>query len=356
MAKKALHISKGVKEAPSVNPKLQAGKRSNRSVSDLAKEILAGNRTALAQGITLVESNAAADILNARSLLNELMPHTGKSFRIGITGVPGVGKSTFLEAYGNALLNSDQNAQIAVLAVDPSSEISKGSILGDKTRMMELGKHDRAFIRPSASGGNLGGVAKKTREVLLLCEAAGFNYIFIETVGVGQSETLVSKLVDCFLFLAMPGTGDELQGLKKGIMEMADIIAVNKSEAPNTAAGERSALSIRSALQLFTNKAYEWHPPVVLTSGLTGYGFSELESAFDRYRRHSVAKGWFEDKRKEQQAYWFENSVREGVFELLSKNVDWQKHYEKLSKDVAEGRLNPFEASASLVQSLQGKV
>ena len=356
MAKKALHISKGVKEAPSVNPKLQAGKRSSRSVIDLAEAILVGNRTALAQGITLVESNAAADMKDARSLLNELMPHTGKSFRVGITGVPGVGKSTFLEAYGTSLLNTDPNARIAVLAVDPSSEISKGSILGDKTRMMELGKHDRAFIRPSASGGSLGGVARKTREVLLLCEAAGFNYIFIETVGVGQSETLVSKLVDCFLFLAMPGTGDELQGLKKGIMEMADIIAVNKSEPPNTAAGERSALSIRSALQLFTNKAYDWHPPVVLTSGLTGSGFSELELVFDRYRRHGVAKGWFEGKRKEQQAYWFENSVREGIFELLSKNEGWQKHYEKLGKEVAEGRLNPFEASALLVQSLQGKV
>jgi LAO/AO transport system kinase len=222
--------------------------------------------------------------------------------------------------------------------------------------MMELGKHDRAFIRPSASGGNLGGVAKKTREVMLLCEAAGFNYIFIETVGVGQSETLVSKLVDCFLFLAMPGTGDELQGLKKGIMEMADIITVNKSEPPNTASGERSALSIRSALQLFSNKEFDWHPPVLLSSGLTGFGFDELEAALDRYQRHSQVKGWFEKKRKDQQAYWFENSVREGVLELLQKDMDWQKLYVKLSKAVAQGKLNPFEASAELIQTLKGKV
>lgn len=356
MAKKALHISKGVKDAPSVNPSLQTGKRTSRTSTELVKEIIKGNRTALAQGITMIESNTAADQNHARALLNELMPYTGNSFRIGVTGVPGVGKSTFLEAYGNTLLKSDEDAKVAVLAVDPSSEISKGSILGDKTRMMELGKHDRAFIRPSASGGNLGGVAKKTREVMLLCEAAGFNYIFIETVGVGQSETLVSKLVDCFLFLAMPGTGDELQGLKKGIMEMADIITVNKSEPPNTASGERSALSIRSALQLFSNKEFDWHPPVLLSSGLTGFGFDELEAALDRYQRHSQVKGWFEKKRKDQQAYWFENSVREGVLELLQKDMDWQKLYVKLSKAVAQGKLNPFEASAELIQTLKGKV
>jgi LAO/AO transport system kinase len=356
VAKKALHISKGVKDAPSVNPSLQTGKRTSRTSTELVKEIIKGNRTALAQGITIIESNTAADQNHARALLNELMPYTGNSFRIGVTGVPGVGKSTFLEAYGNTLLKSDEDAKVAVLAVDPSSEISKGSILGDKTRMMELGKHDRAFIRPSASGGNLGGVAKKTREVMLLCEAAGFNYIFIETVGVGQSETLVSKLVDCFLFLAMPGTGDELQGLKKGIMEMADIITVNKSEPPNTASGERSALSIRSALQLFSNKEFDWHPPVLLSSGLTGFGFDELEAALDRYQRHSQVKGWFEKKRKDQQAYWFENSVREGVLELLQKDMDWQKLYVKLSKAVAQGKLNPFEASAELIQTLKGKV
>ena len=356
MAKKALHISKGVKEAPSVNPSLQTGKRTSRTLTELVKEIIKGNRTALAQGITMIESNTAADQNHARALLNELMPYTGNSFRIGVTGVPGEGKSTFLESYGNTLLKTDEDAKVAVLAVDPSSEISKGSILGDKTRMMELGKHDRAFIRPSASGGNLGGIAKKTREVMLLCEAAGFNYIFIETVGVGQSETLVSKLVDCFLFLAMPGTGDELQGLKKGIMEMADIITVNKSEPPNTASGERSALSIRSALQLFSNKDFDWHPPVLLTSGLTEFGFDELQAALDRYQRHSRVKGRFEKKRKDQQAYWFENSVREGVLELLQKDMDWQQLYKKLSKAVAQGELNPFEASAELIKSLKGRV
>ena len=356
MAKKALHISKGVKEAPSVNPSLQTGKRTSRNSTELVQEIIKGNRTALAQGITMIESNTAADQNHARALLSELMPYTGNSFRIGVTGVPGVGKSTFLEAYGNELLKSDEDAKVAVLAVDPSSEISKGSILGDKTRMMELGRHDRAFIRPSASGGNLGGIAKKTREVVLLCEAAGYNYIFIETVGVGQSETLVSKLVDCFLFLAMPGTGDELQGLKKGIMEMADIIAVNKSEPPNNTSGERSALSIRSALQLFSSKEFDWHPPVLLTSGLTGFGFNELDAALDRYQRHSNAKGWFKKKRKDQQAYWFENSIREGVFELLQEDTDWQERYEKLNKAVAEGKLNPFEASAEMIKSLKGKV
>ena len=191
---------------------------------------------------------------------------------------------------------------------------------------------------------------------MLLCEAAGYNYIFIETVGVGQSETLVSKLVDCFLFLAMPGTGDELQGLKKGIMEMADIIAVNKSEPPNTTSGERSALSIRSALQLFSSKEFDWYPAVLLTSGLTGLGFNELDAALDRFQRHSQAKGWFDKKRKDQQAYWFENSIREGVFELLQEDIDWQKRYEKLSKAVAEGSLNPFQASAEMIKSLKGKV
>ena len=352
MAKKALHTVPGVDHAPSINPKLRAKGRPRRSASELAEGILKGQVAELAQGITLVESLAPADRADAAELLQLLLPHSGGAFRIGITGVPGVGKSTFLEHYGLHLLARDSEARVAVLAVDPSSAKTKGSILGDKTRMVELGQHERAFIRPSASGGSLGGVARATKEAMLLCEAAGYTHVLVETVGVGQSETVVAQLVDAFLFLAMPGTGDELQGIKKGIMEMADLIGINKSEGEQRPRAERSAQDIRRALQLFSVKDFDWIPPVVLLSALESLGFEDLDEALDRFQRHSRAQGWFAQKRKLQDRYWFERSVREGVFQALEGQNWWRDAEKSLAEQVANGDLSPFAASALLIEQL----
>jgi len=351
--KSALHISKGVDSAPSINPRLRAKARKTQGAEELLVGILSGDLAALARGITLVESRAEKDRAPAKNLLQAALPHSGKALRIGISGVPGVGKSTFLENYGCRLLSTDSQTRIAVLAVDPSSSKNQGSILGDKTRMVELGKHPRAFIRPSASGGALGGVARATKEAMILCEAAGFSHIFVETVGVGQSETLVAQLVDCFLFLAMPGTGDELQGMKKGIMEMADVIAMNKSEGQRRSAAERSALEIRRALQLFTKENDAWITPVTLISGLEGEGFEELDQVLDRYERHHKIKGLFEKKRAEQRVFWFERALGEGVDQLLSSNLNWKSAKVEVREKVAQGKLSPFEASEMLLERLR---
>lgn len=353
MAKKsALHINKGVEDAPSINPNFRPKAIKSLGPDELLRGILAGDLAALSKAITMVESTSEQDRAAARILLQGALPHSGRATRIGISGVPGVGKSTFLEHYGIHLLKGDATAKVAVLAIDPSSSKNRGSILGDKTRMVELGRHDRAFIRPSASGGALGGVARATKEAMILCEAAGFTHVFVETVGVGQSETLVAQLVDCFLFLAMPGTGDELQGIKKGIMEMADIIAMNKSEADRRPAAERSALEIKRALQLFTREEDTWIPPVELISGLEGSGFEELSAALETFERHSKIKGWFEKKRVSQNVFWFERTLGEGISQLLNGRESWKKNKLQISEKVALGELSPFEASEQLLQTL----
>ena len=353
MAKKsALHIKKGVEDAPSINPNFRPKAIKSLGPDELLRGILAGDLAALSKAITMVESTSEQDRAAARILLQGALSHSGRATRIGISGVPGVGKSTFLEHYGIHLLKGDATAKVAVLAIDPSSSKNRGSILGDKTRMVELGRHDRAFIRPSASGGALGGVARATKEAMILCEAAGFTHVFVETVGVGQSETLVAQLVDCFLFLAMPGTGDELQGIKKGIMEMADIIAMNKSEGDRRPAAERSALEIKRALQLFTREEDTWIPPVELISGLEGSGFEELSTALETFERHSKIKGWFEQKRASQNVFWFERTLGEGISQLLNGRESWKKNKLQFSEKVALGELSPFEASEQLLQTL----
>ena len=351
MAKKsALHINKGVEDAPSINPRFRNRKVQKLDVEELATAIIQGDRAALATGITLVESSAHHDRESASNLLERIMPHTGRAQRIGVSGVPGVGKSTFLEHYGMFTLSASEEAKVAVLAVDPSSSKTKGAILGDKTRMMELGKHNRAFIRPSASGGVLGGVARATKEAILLCESAGFTHVFVETVGVGQSETLVAQLTDCFLFLAMPKTGDELQGIKKGIMEIADIIAVNKSEGEGRLAAEHSATQIKQALQLFAREDHEWMPAVELISGLYSEGFEALDDHFERFFRHSAIKGLIQSKRIQQDQFWFEQSISNGLSQLLSQDASWSQLKKELIQRIAQGELSPFEASAQLLK------
>ena len=350
--KSALHIAKGVEDAPFINPKWKGAKRLKQDIDSLVEAVLRGDITALSSAITIAESTSPEDEFRCRALMNRLHPKSGGAFRIGISGVPGVGKSTFLEAYCSFLLDHDPDARIAVLAVDPSSEWSKGSILGDKTRMESIGKSNRVFIRPSASGGRLGGVARSTFEAVALCEAAGFNFIFVETVGVGQSETVVSKLTDCFLFLAMPGTGDELQGIKKGIMEMADIIALNKCDGDRTKQAEQSAIELQGALQLITRTQDHWQPPVLQISALHATGMEDMWSALDRFQRHSQLNGWMDKRRSTQQEYWFKSTIGDLLFERMSSKDNWGKERDALLGQIAKGVLSPFEASRQLMEKL----
>jgi LAO/AO transport system kinase len=277
--------------------------------SNLADSVLAGDRRGLAKAITLVESSRADHREQAQALLDAILPRTGGAVRIGITGVPGVGKSTFIEAFGMHLV--DGGHRIAVLAVDPSSTISGGSILGDKTRMQRLSASERAFIRPTPSGGSLGGVASHTREAMLLCEAAGHDVVIVETVGVGQSEYVVASMVDFFLVLMLPGAGDELQGLKRGILELADALVVNKADGDNLARAERACAEYTAAMHLV--RAGGWEPPVVAVSALESRGMDRVWEIVQDHRRKLVQTGELERKRAEQQRRWFWSMLEEGI-------------------------------------------
>ena len=278
------------------------------TVRDLSAPILAGDRAALARGITLVESRRADHQAQARALLERLAPHAGRAQRLGLTGVPGAGKSTTIEALGGLL--TGRGHRVAVLAVDPSSRRTGGSILGDKTRMERLSTDPNAFIRPSPSSGTLGGVARKTREAMLLCEAAGFDVVVVETVGVGQSETVVADMVDLFAVLLIPGGGDELQGIKKGLIELADLIVINKADADPERA-ERSARDYRAALHILQPASPNWSPPVLTASGLTGAGLEALWGQVERHREIMTASGERAARRAEQNARWMWSLVRE---------------------------------------------
>jgi len=353
MSKSTLNTQKSATDGPSLNPKFSAGRRPQLTIEELASGIENGDVKALAMAITLVESTVAQDVAKGQELINLVRKGSATAMRIGVTGVPGVGKSTFLENYGMFLLESDPDAKVAVLAIDPSSNKTGGSILGDKTRMIALSRHERAFIRPSASGGSLGGVARATKEALLLCESAGFTHVFVETVGVGQSETTVAQLVDAFLFLAMPGTGDELQGIKKGIMEMADIIAINKSEGENAAAAKRTKQDLSRAMQLVGDHEFDWTPPISLISALEKEGFDVLSQALDRYFRHAKGQGWLLEKRQRQELYWFEQGVQNGLHALLLANPKWKSNYDALKRAVSNGEISPFVATKTLLEELK---
>lgn len=328
-------------------------KKRRLSAKEYIKGIQEGNRVILSRAITLMESAKKEDLGLAEEILSELLPHTGKSIRIGITGVPGVGKSTFIEAFGSYI--TSQGKKLAVLTVDPSSQLTKGSILGDKTRMDELSRNPNAFIRPSAAGSTLGGVTNKTREVILLCEAAGYDIILVETVGVGQSETQVKGMVDFFLLLMLAGAGDELQGIKKGIMEMADGIAINKADGDNLAASKIAKMDYQNALHLFPASKSGWIPIVKTCSALKGSGIEAIWLMIEQQHRHSVGNGFFESNRKNQQVEW----VHEHVVELLKQEFYQSEKVNdalpSLLKKVASGDLPALNAANQLIDLLRSK-
>ncbi len=315
----------------------------------LAQAVLAGQRRALARSITLIESTRPDHRQAAEALLEHLLPCTGNSIRIGISGVPGVGKSTFIEAFGLFVIG--QGHRVAVLAVDPSSPRSGGSILGDKTRMEELSRHEQAFIRPSPSGGTLGGVARRTREALLACEAAGFDVIIVETVGVGQSETAVADLVDMFLLLLVPGGGDELQGIKKGIVEMADLVVVNKADGDLAAAAARAAIDYGNALHLLRPASRHWSPPVLRCSALNAVGIDQVWDAVLRYRRVMEAAGALPARRKEQARAWLWNEVGESLMARFRAHPRIEPGLAEMEGRVAAGTITPTAAAQYLLNT-----
>jgi LAO/AO transport system kinase len=314
-----------------------------------AETVASGDRAALARAITLMESRRPDHREAARALLQELMPRTGKAVRVGITGVPGVGKSTTIDTLGSML--TEKGHKVAVLAVDPSSTRTGGAILGDKTRMARLAADPNAFIRPSPSSGTLGGVAAKTRETMLLCEAAGFDVILVETVGVGQSETAVADLTDFFLVLMLPGAGDELQGIKKGILELADLIAVNKADDASAKA-KAAAAEYKAALHILAPASPTWTPPVLTVSGLTGQGLDELWTKVLDHRRRLEATGELASKRRAQDTKWMWALVHERLHERLAHDPALRERVPEIERAIAEGTLSPNAAASEIVKLL----
>jgi len=319
--------------------------------SSLAVDIRAGNRAALARAITLVESRREDHQAAARELVQVLLPSTGKAYRVGITGSPGVGKSTTIDTLGMYLI--EQGHRVAVLAVDPSSARTGGSILGDKTRMARLSNDERAFIRPSPSSGTLGGVAAKTREAMLLCEAAGFDVVLVETVGVGQSETAVCDMTDIFLALMLPGGGDELQGIKKGLIELADMIAINKADGDNVKRANRTAADYRGAMKILTPRSKHWFPPVLTYSGLTGTGVPELWQKIVEHRTAMNASGEFTARRSEQQVKWMWSMFEERMKARLRSDVTIRARVKQIEARVGNGSTSPALAAEQIADLLR---
>ncbi len=316
--------------------------------AELIEGILNGNITALSRAISLVESTNADHLAQANTIINACLPHANQSVRIGITGIPGVGKSTFIEAFGKYLTGLGK--KVAVLAIDPSSTISHGSILGDKTRMEELSKDPNAYIRPSASGETLGGVARKTRETITLCEACGFDTILIETVGVGQSETAVHSMVDFFLLLKIVGAGDELQGMKRGIMEMADAIVINKADGDNIQKADFAKKECQQALHLFPVKKSDWIPIAVTCSALTHEGIPEIWQTILQYVEQTKATGYFFEKRKEQNQYWLSATINEQLQSHFYSDPEMQQLLDSTKKAVQNDEISPFAAAQMVLK------
>jgi LAO/AO transport system kinase len=316
---------------------------------DLVEGVIAGRRRALAKAITLVESTRADHQQRAQGVLGALLPETGKSIRIGISGVPGVGKSTFIEALGMYLI--ERGHKLAVLAVDPSSSVTGGSILGDKTRMELLSQREEAFIRPSPSSGSLGGVAAKTREALLLCEAAGYDIIIVETVGVGQSETAVAGLTDCFVLLQLPNAGDDLQAIKKGIMELADLVVFNKADLDPTAA-QMAASQMRSALGMLRAASPAWKPPVLTLSAVKKEGIAAFWATIESYRETLTASGDFAARRRHQALSWMWQQIEEGLRTRFREHAGIKAALPELARAVEAGRVTPTAAAHRLLAML----
>lgn len=315
--------------------------------------VLEGNRRVIAKTITLVESSLSAHQETAKMIIDTLLPYSGKAVRIGITGVPGVGKSAFIESFGMMLLKDEH--RIAVLAVDPSSKKSGGSVMGDKTRMERLSVEESAFIRPSPSGGTLGGVARKTRETMIVCEAAGFDVMIVETVGVGQSETTVASMVDFFLVLMLSGAGDELQGIKKGVMELADAIAITKADGDNIEKAKRARKVYETALHLINPSSSNWSPPVVTCSALKLEGVENIWEIILNHREKLKSTGEFEENRKNQSIEWMWSLVEEGLKDQFYKNPDVRKMLPKIKKKVERGKTAPTAAAYELLSSFSNK-
>ena len=325
----------------------------NPKSSPLLEEILQGKRRAIAKAITLLESSNPKSFDNGQELLESLLPHTGKAMRIGITGVPGVGKSTFIEAFGLFLI--EQGHRVAVLAVDPSSPITGGSIMGDKTRMKELSQHPDAFIRPSPSSGVLGGVARKTRETMLICEAAGYDIIFVETVGVGQSETMVASMVDLFLLLMLPNAGDELQGIKKGVLELADLVVVNKSDGVQESQAITTQSEYRKAMQLLSSSKNSWEPQILRCSALEKQGMDTIWEAVKSFWEALQNSGEWEKQRRNQSEKWMWTLVEEGLLNNFHKNKIIQKTITEMEKSVVSGEIIPANAARKLLEMWQSR-
>jgi LAO/AO transport system kinase len=323
--------------APSSQPASRG--RRQLAVADYVAGVRAGDRTVLSRAITLIESRRPEHQAQAQAVLLELLPRTGKAQRIGITGVPGVGKSTFIDAFGTLL--TAEGRKVAVLAVDPSSTRTGGSILGDKTRMARLAVDPAAYVRPSPSGGTLGGVTRMTRETMLLCEAAGFEVVLVETVGVGQSETMVAGMVDFFLALMLPGAGDELQGIKKGLLEIADMIAVNKADGDNRLRAQQAVSHYKAALRIVEPESPSWRPPVLMVSALTGDGLEELWHEIGRHREKLGASGELAAKRRRQQVQWMRSMLEDRLMQALRRHPAVKGLLPELERSVAEGGLTP---------------
>ncbi len=321
-------------------------------ISELSEGVMAGDRRSLARAITLVESTREDHRQQAVALLQQIAPATGKSIRVGISGVPGVGKSTFIEAIGNHLL--EQGHRLAVLAVDPSSAISGGSILGDKTRMEKLATRQEAFIRPSPAGTSLGGVARRTRETLLLCESAGFDVIFVETVGVGQSETMVADMTDLFLLLMLPGAGDELQGIKRGIMELADIVLINKADGEMAVAAQHAGSNFRYALHLLHPRTRGWQVPVKTCSSITGEGIEEAWREIEHFMDTIQKSGELVSRRANQAREWMWSETSDSLLSALRNDQRVRQLIPALEQAVTRGSLPPGNAAARLLAAFLG--
>ena len=340
MSKEKNKVTKGILQVKK-HPKKKL------SVEYLTKGVLNGDKSILARAITVVESTKNEDLKKAYSLIENCLSKKSNSIRIGITGVPGVGKSTFIEIFGKTLTNLGK--KVAVLAVDPTSTLSKGSILGDKTRMQELVKDPNAFIRPSPSGESLGGVARKTRESVILCEAAGFDIVLIETVGVGQSETAVHSMVDFFLLLKLAGAGDELQGIKRGIMEMADAVVINKAEGDNLKRALRAKVEFERALQLYPPKENGWIPKVSTCSSIENTGIMEIWETIKQFLDTTKDHGYFEINRQNQNKYWLLQTINELLKQHFYEVSSVKENLEKMMMQVAKEKISPFRAAELLM-------
>ena len=343
----ALAVTKGVDDQPVVNPYFVRKKRRSMTTDEYVAGILEGNITILAQAITLIESNNPTHYAQAQDIIERCLPYSGKSVRIGITGVPGAGKSSFIEAVGNMV--TSYNHKLAVLAIDPSSERSGGSILGDKTRMESICHNPNIFVRPSPSAGSLGGVARKTRETIVLCEAAGYDVIFIETVGVGQSETAVHSMVDMFMMLQIAGAGDELQGIKRGIMEMADMMVITKADGENIKKAELAKAQYQGALHLFPLADSGWRPKVYTCSSHAGTGLEEVWQGVEQYLQHIELNGYFMANRNRQNKYWMYETINETLKSSFYNNPEIEAKMADIEQRVLDAKLSSFIAAKELL-------